>query len=80
MQTLTRWRVTDALAPGTTLTPMDVNALMREIERYLEAVALYRDLGCQLVWRTDDPAGAVTRAELAKSPGPEYRRPPSLRG
>jgi len=35
-------------------------SLMREIARYLEAVDLFRDLGCEPTWECDEPhAGAV---------------------
>lgn len=32
---------------------LDLAQLMREIERYLSAVDLFRGLGCRLRWRTD---------------------------
>jgi hypothetical protein len=35
---------------------MDVEKLIREIERYLAAVALFRELGRPPVWRREWPA------------------------
>jgi hypothetical protein len=32
---------------------MDTSKLIREIERYLAAVALYRKLGCEPTWRRE---------------------------
>jgi hypothetical protein len=34
---------------------MDVDKLIREIERYLAAVSLFRQLGCPPVWRRERP-------------------------
>jgi hypothetical protein len=35
---------------------MDVEKLIREIERYLAAVSLFRELGCSPAWRRERPA------------------------
>jgi hypothetical protein len=37
-------------AVSTPVPRLDPSALIREIERYLAAVALYRELGCQPTW------------------------------
>ena len=34
---------------------MNVEKLIREIERYLAAVALFRELGCPPVWHRERP-------------------------
>ena len=46
-------RITAALAPRRTLSTMDSSKLLREIESYLAAVALYRKLGCEPKWRPE---------------------------
>lgn len=35
---------------------MNVDKLIREIERYLAAVALFRELGYPPVWKRESPA------------------------
>ena len=55
MDSLTR-RVTAVLAVSTTLRPMQdivADELLGEIERYLEAVALFRALGHEPSWRSE---------------------------
>jgi hypothetical protein len=45
-----------ALSPPLPSDGMDVAQLVREIERYLKAIALYRELGCQPTWRSEWPS------------------------
>jgi hypothetical protein len=42
---------------------VDTAGLIREIERYLAAVALYRELGCQPTWIRESP-GARSQSLL----------------
>lgn len=37
----------------TPVSRVDPSALFREIERYLAAIALYRELGCQPTWHRE---------------------------
>jgi hypothetical protein len=54
-------RVTAVLASPSTVVRMETDGLMQEIERYLEAVALFRALGCQPAWRSEGLCAEVPR-------------------
>jgi hypothetical protein len=45
--------MTPALSPPMPSNWLDVTQLFREIERYLKAIAFYREQGCEPTWRSD---------------------------
>jgi hypothetical protein len=44
------------------------DVLAAEIERYLDAIALFRELGCEPAWLPETPSGLVVRVQAALDP------------
>ena len=45
-----------------------IETLCAEIQRYLEAVALFRELGLEPCWRTEQPSSVVARVNAWLEP------------